>query len=286
VTITNPKELNGLCENIGGGRQCQLPLLLSNEKLYLDDEWCEGGKTWITNLCSIPLTTILKDHKLKQLPRYLLSYFLARAVWQYYDTEWMASPWTKENVNFIFERHDSSVGIFLNEPFLSTRFEAATPQDDRTLRPLFPEICALGIMLLEIELGIVIGEEMRSFPECFGLDGTPVVDADLYTAQKLCKHPYKLEHLPTLLRKVIDDCVIPGKFNKYRTEITSLRKAMYKYIVAPLQELIKGNYDSPDPENVTLGSPTLELSVLQELPLPLCFPGWRVDTSLTPVTAR
>lgn len=87
--------------------------------------------------------------------KYLLSYLLAKSVWQFYNTEWMGKEWTKESIHFMFERRqsDPDAGIYLNEPFISARFEPDASNDDSFLPHKFPEIKALGIVLLEIELG-------------------------------------------------------------------------------------------------------------------------------------
>jgi hypothetical protein len=56
--------------------------------------------------------------------RPLSSYLLANAVWGFYDSDWMRREWIKETVHFMFERRlKTPKGIFINEPFLSARFD-------------------------------------------------------------------------------------------------------------------------------------------------------------------
>jgi nucleoside phosphorylase len=190
----------------------------------------------------------------------LLSFFLARAVCTYYGSDWMRHPWTKENIHFMFERRGSVSGVFLNEPFVSAYFRPSSLAANQASNLLsFSEIYALGIILLELELGSTIEKEMLDFPECFAPDRSPVIDADLYTAIKLHEDLYRMEDTHRLLYEVIGICLRPTVLKPYATEMTGFRHAIHKYIVSPLQELIAGSYVEDDPEKVRVSRPTVEL---------------------------
>ncbi|KAJ8116066.1 hypothetical protein ONZ43_g4521 [Nemania bipapillata] len=55
---------------------------------------------------SVSLATVLEKRKLHghDLLRLLLSYLLAKAVWQLYDSDWTASNWSKDSRHFMRER--------------------------------------------------------------------------------------------------------------------------------------------------------------------------------------
>jgi hypothetical protein len=79
---------------------------------------------FILGASSVSLAELVMMTKLSLKMRLLLSYFLAKAVWQFYDSEWMQREWTKNTVHFMFERRPKMPkGIFINEPFLSACFD-------------------------------------------------------------------------------------------------------------------------------------------------------------------
>lgn len=178
--------------------------------------------------------------------KYLLSYLLAKSMWQFYSTDWMGKDWTKESIHFMFERRQSanSAGIYLNEPFISAHFDPEDDNNDSEFRPhKFPKIKALGIVLLEIELGTVIEDHYDD--ECYALDGELNVDADLYVALKLFDDPDRLEDTFPLLKAVIGDCLRPSKFMQHRQSVEELRKVLQEEVVDHLHTLI-GLYGQPE----------------------------------------
>lgn len=75
----------------------------------------------------------------------LLPYLLAKAVWQFYDSEWMEGKWTKDTVQFMLAWAPN--GVLIHEPFLSARFDKLTKFtsqdiDDQFPRHRFPKILA------------------------------------------------------------------------------------------------------------------------------------------------
>jgi hypothetical protein len=180
----------------------------------------------------------------------LLSYFLAKAVWQFYDSKWMQREWTKETVHFMFERRSKTPkGIFINEPFLSARFDSChqpRSTDVEFRSHLFPKLLALGIMFLEIELAIKI--EKHRMPEDLGRDGEPTVNADHIAAMEVFNKIELWEESETfgVFREVIDACLTPDNFNPFLNDVQGLRDALKKHIVNPLQALYKTAWENPD----------------------------------------
>jgi hypothetical protein len=197
--------------------------------------------------------------------KYLLSYLLAKSVWQFYNTDWMGKEWTKESIHFMFERRQSAngAGIYLNEPFISARFDPDAGNDDSSFRPhKFPKIKALGIILLEIELGELIEDHFDA--ECYAPDGTLNADVDLYTALRIYDDPDRLEDTFPLLKTVIGECLRPQKFMPHRHSVEELRKVLQEQVVDPLHTLI-GLYGQPDKIELR---PTVQMkpSQLQRVP--------------------
>jgi hypothetical protein len=229
----------------------QLKLAALNEGLVINGP-CPLSQGFLLDASSISLAELLDMAKLSRKMKLLLSYFLAKAVWQFYDSEWMRSGWTKETVHFMFERRSyTPKGIFVNEPFLSAHFDCRhMVQDDAFRSHLFPKILALGIMFLEIELGINI-EEHR-MPGCLGPDGQPSVNADHIAAIKVFNSATLWEEMETFtaFKNVIEACLTPAPFMPYLNDANGLRDAFDKYIVTPLQELYRSAWEDPDTSSI------------------------------------
>ena len=241
------------CEIITNRKRTQLKLVISDNSLVLQGS---GGlsQDFLLGTSSVSLAKLLDVVKLSRKMKLLLSYFLAKAVWQFYDSDWMQREWTKETVHFMFERRSKTPkGIFINEPFLSAHFDGCRQPrgvDDEFRSHLFPKILALGIMLLEIELGIKI-EEHRML-EDLGPDGEPTVNADHIAAMEVFNKTELWEEKETFkaLKDMIKTCLTPDEFNPFLNDVQGLRDAFQKRIVNPLQALYKTAWENPDTSHV------------------------------------
>lgn len=200
--------------------------------------------------------------------RYLLSYLLAKSVWQFYSTDWMGKEWTKDNIHFMYERRQGAknAGLYLNEPFISARFgsDLDSSTDGSKFRPhKFPRIKALGIMLLEIELGTVIEDIIEDDyqSECYA-DGELNADADLYASQKLCDDPDRLEDTPWPLKAAIEACLRPTKFMQHRHSAEDLRRVLQEEVVGHLHTLLIQTFGQP--QEIQL-KPTVEMQPAQQI---------------------
>ncbi|KAF4461645.1 hypothetical protein FALBO_11549 [Fusarium albosuccineum] len=260
LIVNGPIHITEFCERISAREQYQLSLFASGQKLHFV-EWCEGARSWVPSSPSMPLSTILKNHKLSQKMKSLLSYLLAHPVWQFFNTDWMGKEWTKDSISFMYERRQNAdeAGIYLNEPFISAPFDPDPSADDSRFRPhKFPKIKALGILLLEIELGTVIEEHFGQ--DSFAPDGQLNADADLHTALKLYDDPDKLEDTKKLLKTVIGDCLRPSKFTPHRQSVDGLRKTLQDHVVSHLYTLVDILYGEPDKIELR---PTVQMQPLQ-----------------------
>ncbi|KAJ4113967.1 hypothetical protein NW760_000858 [Fusarium oxysporum] len=244
LQINGPMCIADFCERISTREQYQLSLKVSDKQLHFV-EWCEGARIWVPNTPSVSLSMILRNHKLSQKMKYLLSYLLAKSMWQFYSTDWLGKEWTKESIHFMFERRQNpkDAGIYLNEPFISAHFDLDISNDSEFQMHKFPKIKALGIVLLEIELGTVIEDHYDD--ECRASDGELNADADLYVALKLLDDPDRLEDTFPLLKSVIRDCLRPTKFMQHRQSVEKLRKVLQEEVVDHLHTLI-GLYGQPE----------------------------------------
>ena len=95
-----------------------------------------------------------------------LAYIVAQSVWQFYESDWMNTRWNSDTIQFIpgVSSDDSEAetqnGIFAWKPYFSVRFGEKDPDFGDCSATgsgeihQYPRIRALGVMLVEIGMGI------------------------------------------------------------------------------------------------------------------------------------
>ncbi|KAK3941014.1 hypothetical protein QBC46DRAFT_111160 [Diplogelasinospora grovesii] len=279
-------ELGNFCGIISNRQNVQLSLSVVNNKLILKEP-CHQESSFLLDMPSVPLSQLIEGRQLSRKMRLLLCYLLAKAVWQFYDSEWMDLEWTRDNVHFMFERRsETPKGIFVNEPFLAARF-AQKPDDSQARYRLhkFPKILALGIMLLEVELGLNIAKKRT--PDCFSVDGQPTVNADLTAAMSLFRNEELWERQETFtkLKDAVGRCLKPSLFEPFRNDIGGQRDILHKQIVLQLHALFRNAWE--DPEETRLSPVYIEISSPQRTPGPdITNPCHLAPATLPPQTRR
>ncbi|KAK8053327.1 arabinosidase [Apiospora saccharicola] len=185
-------------------------------------------------------------------------YSLAKAVWQFYDSDFLVGGLTKYDVHFVYERRRDSRAIFMDEPLLLAQFGSASstapPTSQDGIHDM-PKLLALGILLLEIETRTFI-EGHRENP---GLNPTETVDMD--TDYRIARRIVDVNDPQNILSEmqttsplttVLPLCVVAGKLQNRITEqarrnketlssdklsqLNKVRKTIYAEIVEPLRE--------------------------------------------------
>ena len=266
----SPKDF---CQLLSKKERSRLLLVAANkslvyEKADLNQEQLK--RVLLFKASSVSLTEILEKGKLKkddQL-KLLLSYLLAKAVWQFYDSEWMASKWSKDTIHFMREQprgcHDQIITL-VHKPYLATELqppqhandhksphEINSPLADRfsAVTHCYPKLLALGVMLMEIELG----EGMEKHRP----DNLNIENDDHYIAGGIILEPLweKLDSYQAV-KQMIEVCVKPDT-GKLGLDNEAVRSNLYIYIVAPLGRLFRQAWhQAGDPESFT--------------PQPICF---------------
>lgn len=222
-------------------------------------------RIFLRDASSVPLATVLEKRKLQgnnQL-KLLLSYLLAKAVWQYYESDWMTPSWTKHVIHFMRELLPDSdatqeISALIHEPYLTTELRSLSSSHDfesdilsNSVHRLslathrFPKILALGIMLLEIELGEAI--EQRRVKTAAG----PIENDDQQTAGWIIFGPgapaWEARNTYQALKEIIAICIKP-EYGKLGNDDATASQCLYRYVVAPLGELFKG-FQGQEPES-------------------------------------
>ncbi|KAH7130963.1 hypothetical protein EDB81DRAFT_661019 [Dactylonectria macrodidyma] len=106
-----------------------------------------------------PLSGILRDYRLTHQDRILLAYTVAKAYWQFYDSDLMRVKWSSNSIWFMptpnsDELNQLPLRVFVTLPFgIHTEpLENEVHDGCLPLTHCFPRIFALGIILLEIGL--------------------------------------------------------------------------------------------------------------------------------------
>jgi hypothetical protein len=181
----------------------------------------------------------------------LLSFLLARSVWQFYHSDWMKDGWSKETVHFMLEhRPPISRVIFINEPFLRARFkrplvDQTTPKPERPMftTHMYPKVLALGVMLLEVELGRPI-EEFRS-PDSHNLDETNALHLAACNALN-DETVWPPAAAFTDIKNVIEICITPD-IDRLGTNQKEVRHQLYQHVVAILEGFFQRAWEhTPD----------------------------------------
>lgn len=218
---------------------------------------------FLLDASSVSLATILDTRKLHGDIRIklLLSFLLAKAVWKFYDSNWMTSNWTKDSIHFMREAANLSPAVqdvmtCIHRPYYATEFANQPPpetQNDSSAGQMsssgglsmashcYPKILALGIMLLEIELGKGI--------EHFIKDNKPMENDDHYNAGMIISSDmWKDLNAFQAMKEIIEVCIKPDT-GRLGDDISCARKNLYTHIVAPLERLFRQAWsDDGDPE--------------------------------------
>jgi nucleoside phosphorylase len=247
------------CKLITRGDQAQLKFVAFDGGLEFQGS-LQSPREFLTDSPSISLAELIRSRHLTRKMKALLSFFLARSVWQFYNSDWMKDGWTKEKVRFMFEHHPScSSVIFINEPFLLARLEKAEVDkpilkpkskgdmsSDKFIAHKYPKILALGVMLLEIELGRPIEEFRRS--DSRDSDGINAIHPAACSVLK-DERVWPQEEAFTPIKEVIEICVKPDT-GQLGTNQKEVRHKLHQHVVATLENFLQISWAHPDKEKV------------------------------------
>lgn len=268
-TIENSELRNErlLCKIITEARdkQRQVQLIHSKGELRLDGETIPSSR-FLTNVPSTSLANLLHCSELSDKNKMILSYLLVESVWQYFNCGW--EDWSDETIHFMSQRSslkDRPEVIYVNQPFLHVRFyrnvapkaSDSIPTADegsagkgelqnsqsalRAIGHEYPKILALGIMLLEIQLG----NKLEFFKTSDIYDKNPNVARYLLASDILKNKDYwPPKNAWKVIKEIIETC-IHGKKGKLilRGNSQEVRQSLYDNIVAPFRVFILGCWE-------------------------------------------
>lgn len=200
------------------------------------------------------LRSVLHQYELSDIGKILLAHVLTSAVWQYYNSAWMASRWKAENIYFM--RHRSAEG-----PYDSWALDPLSPFVEMDLAPddipsgldrsefwtkhvihPAPRILALGVALVSIFYGPL---------EDIDGDETLIDTEQFCTCKMLLDRgpeelPLELE-VGGLKRKIhtaISACFICEPLEQDGATLKTRRAYLLEKVVQPINTLVqKGNFN-------------------------------------------
>ncbi|KAH6714001.1 hypothetical protein BKA61DRAFT_607018 [Leptodontidium sp. MPI-SDFR-AT-0119] len=240
-------ETTEFCNLISNPQQSRLCMKVHGERLIFEE--VTDVIDTVLNHPSVSLASLLSEESLTYRMRCCLSMIIARAVWQFYDSEWMLRDWTKDQVHFpLYLRTYGSeeVNIYASKPFLSARFDTLSEQKPvRGRIHKCPKILALGILLLEIELDLKI--ETKRLKKHLRADGQPTLNTDYIAAMDLYNNEQLWRYRSTqpAHKEVIGYCLKAPNFRGL-TDACEEREALYKNVVIPLEKTFKNAWPNLD----------------------------------------
>jgi len=207
-----------------------------------------------------------KQHAVVAKKRILLAYVLAKASWQFYNSDWMNVGWTTDTVHFFYERRvDDDVedpGVLDRCPYLFAlpTINRQCPWTSAEYLPTepvvhrYPRLLALGILLLKL------GQQRLRYPagpercgnerECATVEeriSTDLNDIRSTLRRKTWPRLDVQDEVRQTLRSILDHCSNPRLFDVEETAgvqeagtltVEERRAIIYRRIVHPLQLLL------------------------------------------------
>jgi hypothetical protein len=181
--------------------------------------------------------------------RRVLAVIIAHSFLQLCESPWLRQKWGKESI-FFFPRVSESV-VDIHKPYIAPNFQATMSFDDTRNGPCphpYPSILALGILLLELELGRTIVSERAAEDE---QHNHSYLETDRRTATRITRGKRFRKNVCVGYLAAINAC-LECKFvpNGAVISAVNFREAIYENIVIPIEkELYDGwNILMDDPQ--------------------------------------
>jgi len=201
----------------------------------------------VENEPGISLSKLLDKYRLSMEMKGALSYIVAQSVWQFYESDWMNTRWNSNTIQFIpgVSSDDSEAeaqnGIFAWKPYFSVRFgEKDTDFGDCSAVGSgeihqYPRIRALGVMLVEIGMGISLENLVQEGSETAKRNKVWVM------AKKYSDSKKRWPNFPfAYYRTAVKHCLEPKNFAlhtsaKVRAETANTQTRIFKLPINPGQ---------------------------------------------------
>lgn len=195
----------------------------------------------------LSLNQILSQFNMAYRLRPVLAYTLAKAVWHYYDSEWMNVGWNKENVRFMNEGHGEEQSYY-PRPYLCARLHVSDeiiPEYRATIGLMhrYPRILSLGIMLAEIAIGRSIELEGDSHNWTAKQANQILTNVRTIVSASGFRDDCNFPRYKKAVEKCLDPKLfknVPFNIQKPRENLEKRRLILHDEVIEPLRQLIEG----------------------------------------------
>jgi hypothetical protein len=196
------------------------------------------------------LGSILEKFKMRYGTRPVLAYILAKAVWHYYDSQWMGFGWTNDDVLFMPEAENDGSASYFCKPYLSASFDNPTRRDesqecrqDFGVVHRYPRIFGLGMMLMDIATTIPISTTGRPYEWTPSISNERLATLKSYLSHGKFHDDCQFPRYRHAVEKCLDSKLFqnaPFNPRKPAENLEERRTILYDEIVDPLRQLIEG----------------------------------------------
>lgn len=179
----------------------------------------------------------------------ILAYTIARSVWQYYNSYWMISPWTHENIHFLQERNQATDNVkphmFFVTRLMAQQRDLPDFHSGDDLVHIYPNILALGVVLIEI----ATGKPFEPDSPAYVWDET-TLNSYYDWAYTTTKSGELRQAVGVIYEGVVNSCLDDEAFRDGPVDLSNhsessdcRRLRLFERVVAPLEELYQAYRD-------------------------------------------
>jgi hypothetical protein len=235
-------------------------LLVENDVLYrvrpIDFRHAQSNDHYFESV-PISLETLLLKSELGGFEKKLLEIIITRIFLEVCEGPWLRQKWGKESFHFFPEACNKKID--LNKPYITADLEYDSDEgnpDSFDMSHSHPSILALGILLLEIEMGLPIESQWQKEDLIGGK--LPNVNTNHTTAKTLLNSKKWKRRICQPSRNAIQACLECGFLRPDSTFLDEeWTQNIYKSVVEPLQRELFACF--PDELSEILGGSFLNL---------------------------
>ncbi|CEJ60298.1 hypothetical protein PMG11_08877 [Penicillium brasilianum] len=262
--------LGEFCSLIGSEKKTPIHFHIEDNVMKLTDTVQDTPWRNFLPLSSISLAEWLEQTvHLSNRVKITLAYTIAKSVWQYYNSYWMANPWTHDNIQMLKEMVSERNHV-RPHPYFAAKLRKFKGQildyciaDD--LFHMYPSILALGVILIEIATKQPFRPESSHYP----WDETTI--NDYYEWAWTTANSSNLGNMiGATYEAVVSNCLDAELFRDGPTDPSRLdedleirQSRLYEKVVLPLQDLYHAYRDDWEIQELPKPEATISPSLSQ-----------------------
>lgn len=221
------------------------------------------------------LTSVLTNYAITPKDKVMLAFAIARAYWQYYDSELMRARWKSDEIWFMPKTdprgHEGSLPLcaYLTFPFSNTSGKTPDIVHGTSLTHRCPRMFDIGVLLLQVGLGRPLRKEKRQYDDAQANLNHHIATSELLVLEReswegfdnskpyFCRAvKFCLDDKNFILSETRQASTRPGVTVPSGSEtdsdekggINTRKSIFYKNVVRPLEWLVKVGFKAQEEE--------------------------------------